>query len=309
VSIGAIAKTVDGPKTDILYCERFRDVPTMLRKRPFRTATILLTVATCLAISVFLLTRRTIPKSSSVHAQQPPIEPGSIDDHVQRANAEGRLLVTLPMEIMGESVEGFDDATGGYSIVVAQAVSKQSFAVSAYDVETWYKFTITETLLTNTPHICFDNECPLPAELPAAGSNEMWLSKSGGVIVRNGVTVDFQEVGFPDFNIGQTYLLFVDLNQTTKVGATTLGGSGVYLVDNNGHLAPVLGDESDLSSDISSRFGNSLTQLRNFLNPPPPPPSGCDPAQQQNCIDNGGTWNSNNCSCFNLCIQKPWLCD
>ena len=279
---------------------------TIFRKRLLRTATITLIVATCFAIVVFLLTRRTIPSSSSVHAQQEPIEPGSIDDIVQQANAQGRLFMKVPMAIMGESDDGFDEASSNYSIVVAQAVSKESFAIDAYGVETWYKFTVTETLSTTTPHICFDNECPLPTELPAAGSNEMWLQKSGGIIVRNGVTVDFEWAGFPDFNIGQTYLLLVDLNQTTKIGVPAIGASGVYMVDNNNNLLPV-GDESDVSSDISSRFGNSLSQLRNTLNPPPP--SGCDPAQQQDCVDNGGSWNANNCSCFNLCIQKPWLCD
>lgn len=31
--------------------------------------------------------------------------------------------------------------------------------------------------------------------------------------------------------------------------------------------------------------------------PPPPPPPTCDPNQQQACENNGGNWNSTNCSC------------
>src|SRR5207249_1560013 len=127
--------------------------------------------------------RRTSPTTTAVLAQQEPIEPGSIDDIVQHANAEGRLFVKHPFSVMEEEAVGFDDARSGYSIVVAHPVSKETFATDAYGVETWYKFTITETLSTITPHDCVvDEDCALPPELPAAGAGEMWLNKSGGVI-------------------------------------------------------------------------------------------------------------------------------
>lgn len=240
-------------------------------------------VASCLAIIAFFLTMRTIPVSTSVHAQQEAIEPGSIDDLVQNANASGQLLVTVPVDIMHEDVEGFDDARTHYSIVVAQAVSKQSFAVSAYSAETWFKFTVTETLLTNAPHICVDGACTLPADLPGAGANEMWLAKSGGAILRNGVTVDFRWNDFPDFNIGQKYLLFIDFNQGTRVGVPAIGPVGVFAVNSNDTLAPILSDDTNLKTDLSSRFGNSLSQITNAINPPPP--SSCDTVQQQACVD------------------------
>jgi len=311
MNVASIARMLDRLETrDYSADKRQRFFPKVFRKRPMRTATIILTVAACLAITVFLLTRRTIPNSASVHAQQPPIEPGSIDDLVQNANANGQVLVTVPIEIMHEDVEGFDEAKTYYSIVVAQAVSKQSFAVSAYDIETWYKFTVTETLLTNAPHICVEGECPLPADLPAAGANEMWLAKSGGTIVRDGVTVDFQWTDFPDFNIGQKYLLFIDFNQGTSVGVPAIGPVGVFAVNNSDTLAPIFSEDTSLKSDISSRFGNSLSQIRNAINPPPP--STCDPVQQQACVDDGGSWNSDTCVCTpprDPCIHKPWLCD
>jgi hypothetical protein len=36
-----------------------------------------------------------------------------------------------------------------------------------------------------------------------------------------------------------------------------------------------------------------------FFYPPPPPPS-CNPTQEQACYDNGGNWNSTNCTCSYL---------
>lgn len=283
----------------------------MSRKRSLRMAAILLSVVSLIVITILLgVKRTTTPESPSVHAQQPPIEPGSIDEIVQNASANGQVLVTLPVQIMHEDVEGFDEARSYYSIVVGQPVSKQSFAVSAYTVETWYKFTITETLVTNTPHICVESACSLPADLPAAGANEIWLAKAGGAIVRNGVTVDFQWSDFPDFTIGQSYLLFIDLNPNTRVGVPAIGPVGVFMLDNTGTLASIFDEETALKSDIASRFGNSLTQIRNTINHPPP--STCDPAQQQACSDDGGSWNSSTCYCTpppDPCIRKPWLCE
>jgi hypothetical protein len=150
----------------------------------------------------------------------------------------------------------------------------------------------------------------LPGTLPAANSNELWLAKAGGPIVRNGVTVDFQWLDFPDFNIGQKYLLFIDFNQSTRVGVPAIGPVGAFMVDSNGTMAAVLNEDTNLKSDISSRFGNSLTALRNSINPPPPP-TGCNPTAAQTCNARGGGyyWDEDSCSCqFDVCIPKPWLC-
>lgn len=269
----------------------------------------LLLISICVTAIIYILMKHTSAESISVHAQQLPIEPGSIDDLVQNATARGEVFVSVPIEVMHEDVEGFDDARDHYSIVVAQALSKQSFAVSAYDIETWFKFAITETLSTKQPHVCVSGECSLPATLPAPGQSELWLSKAGGAIVRNGVTVSQPWNDFPDFTIGQKYLLFIDLNQSTRVGVPAIGPVGVFMVDDSGTIASVFDEETSLKSEIASRFGNSLGQIRNTINPTPV--TTCSSAQRQTCLDNGGNWNSDTCYCkpvVNLCVQKPWLC-
>jgi hypothetical protein len=284
----------------------------MIKKHPLRVASVVVTVLSCLTIIAFVLTRPTsLNQSSAAHAQQPPIEPGSIDDLVQNATANGQSLVSIPIDVQHEDVQGFDEAKANYSIVVAQAVSKESFVTSAYDIQTWWKFTVNETVLATTPHICVSGDCSLPGTLPAANSNELWLAKAGGAIARNGVTVDFQWMDFPDFNIGQKYLLFIDFNQSTRVAVPAIGPVGAFMVDSNGTMAAVLNEDTNLKSDISSRFGNSLTQLRNAINPPTQP-TGCDPAQAQACSAKGGGyyWEADSCSCqFDPCMAKPWLCD
>jgi len=274
-----------------------------------KTAAILL-ISICTTAIIYTLVKRTFAEPVSVHAQQLPIEPGSIDDLVQNATANGEVFVSVPIEVAHEDVAGFDEAMNYYSIVVAETLSKQTLAVSAYDTETWFKFAITEILSTKQPHVCVSGACSLPATLSAPSQNELWLSKAGGAIVRNGVTINLEWKDFPDFTIGQKYLLFIDLNQSTRVGVPAIGPVGVFMVDDSGTIASVFDEETSLKSEIASRFGNSLGQIRNTINPSPA--SSCSSVQRQTCLDNGGNWNSETCFCRPLvdpCIQKPWLCD
>ena len=274
-----------------------------------KTAAFLL-ISICVTAIIYTLVKRSFAEPISVHAQQLPIEPGSIDELVQNATANGEVFVSVPIEVAHEDVDGFDEARNYYSIVVAETLSRQTFAVSAYDTETWFKFAITETLSTKQPHICVSGACSLPAVLPAPGPSEIWLSKAGGAIVRNGVTINLEWKDFPDFTIGQKYLLFIDLNQSTKVGVPALGPVGAFMVDSSGTIASVFDEETSLKSEIASRFGNSLGQIRNTINPAPA--STCSAVQQQTCLNNGGIWNSQTCYCrplVDLCTQKPWLCN
>jgi hypothetical protein len=250
-----------------------------------------------------------------VLAQQGTAEQGSIDYLAQLATANGESMVVNTILPYHEDVEGFDEARGAYTILVAQAVSSQSYATSAFDIETAFTFNVTETLTTNAPHLCANGNCPVPAGVPAPGGNQLLLLKSGGSIVRNGVTVTKEWTELPDFTPGQTYLLFIDFDSASRVGVPAIGPVGVFLVSSD-TVSSVITDPdkaSGLQDDITERFANSLSQLRATLNPPPPPPpSNCDQAQEQFCYDNGGTWNSSTCHCtqpFDPCTRKPWLCD
>src|SRR5215211_2539566 len=83
----------------------------MIKKHPLRVTSIVVTALSCLAIIVFVLTRQTsLDNSNAAHAQQPPIEPGSIDELVQNATANAESLVAIPIDVQHEDVEGFDEA-------------------------------------------------------------------------------------------------------------------------------------------------------------------------------------------------------
>ncbi|MDQ3744486.1 MAG: hypothetical protein M3444_08895 [Acidobacteriota bacterium] len=273
------------------------------------------TIAVLVAIGLAaLIAWNTLPGvERTVQAQQGSPEPGSIDDLVQQATANGEVMVNSPILVSHEDVDGFDEAQANYTIVVAQAVSSQSYATSAFDIETAVTFNVTETLATKAPHICVSGKCSVPAGVSAPASNQLLLLKSGGSIVRNGVSVVKEWTDLPDFTPGQSYLLFIDYDPSSGVGVPAIGPVGVFLVSSSSTLSPIMTDpekETGLQDDIAERFANSLTQLRNTLNPPPP--SSCDPLAEQDCYDNAGSWNSSTCQCTlppDPCLRKPWLCE
>jgi hypothetical protein len=240
-------------------------------------------------------------------------EPGSIDALAQAANSNGETMVTAPIMPFHEDVEGFDEAKVAYTVVVAQAVSSQSYAISDFNIETAVTFNVTETLKSNSPHLCVSGTCAVPAGVAAPAANQLLLLRAGGSIVRNGVTVNQEWAELPDFTPGQSYMLFIDYDSSNRVGVPALGPVGVFLVSSAGTVSSLITDPdkaSGLQDDITERYANSLSQIRSVLNPQPP--TTCNSAQEQDCYDNGGTWNSSTCQCtlpFDPCLKKPWLCE
>jgi len=233
--------------------------------------------------------------------------PGSIDEIVMHALANGQTEASVGFVSDHESVLTFDEAKASYSVLIATANSKQSVQTSPFNIETWTRFTLTETLLTVSPHFCVSGACNPPANIAAAGASELLVPKPGGNIFKNGVHVDLVVQDFPDFVSGQSYLLFVDYDPTARVGASALGELGVFAINANGTVTPIVAD-GDLKNDIAARFGNSLSQIRTALGSTPP--SGCNPTEEQSCYSRNGEWDSSTCSCMVCpCLRKPWICE
>lgn len=244
--------------------------------------------------------------ASSQNSQLQSAEPGSIDELIVQALADGQTETTNAVVVEHEEVPTFDTAKASYSVVVATANSKQSLLINPFVISTWFRFTVNETLSTISPHICTNGRCAPPAGVAAAGSTELLVPKSGGTIVKDGVTVDIEVHGFPDFTPGQKYLLFVDYDASARVGAPALGPIGVFRVNTDGTVTS-LSASSDLKDDIATRFGNSLSQIRTALGSSSS--SGCSATSEQFCYSRGGDWDSSTCQCYiDPCLQKPWLC-
>jgi hypothetical protein len=242
----------------------------------------------------------------SQNSQLESAEPGSIDEMVMQAIADGQTEANNAIVAEHEEVGDFDVAKTSYSVFVATANSKQSLQRNPFVISTWFRFTVNETLSVISPHICVSGGCNPPAGVAAAGTTELLVPKSGGTIVKDGVTVDLQLQGFPDFTTGQKYLLFVDYDSSVRVGAPALGALGVFRVNADGTVTAISAS-SDLKDDIAIRFGNSLSQIRSALGSSAP--SGCSTTAEQSCYNSGGEWDSSTCHCYiDPCTRKPWLC-
>jgi hypothetical protein len=234
--------------------------------------------------------------------------PGTIDDMVLQALSNGESLTSVGIVGEHELAQTFDEAKTNYTVLLATANSNNSVQINPFSLATWTRFTLTETLSIVAPHVCVSGACTPPTGIAAPGPNELLVPKPGGNIFKNGVEVDLRLEGFPDFVNGQNYLLFLDYDPASRVGAPALGELGVFAVNANGTITPVAAT-GDLKNDIATRFGNSLSQIRTALGSSSPP-SGCNPTQEQYCYSRGGEWDSTTCSCYvDPCLRKPWLCE
>jgi hypothetical protein len=274
-------------------------------------ATLALTAATIGLQKSHSLTKSRVPLS-----QQDPSAMTGLEWRASQAQAGGQTEVNLIADrVMYTYVQGLDEAINNYTIVVAQPILQKGYPDSVSEnVETWYKFSVSEYISRKPPTSCTGCSPPSnpPADLLPLNANEILVPRSGGDLVINGVTIISVDAQFPSFLHSQQYLLFLDLDPSTGVGAVKVGPIGAFAISGD-QLVSLYGDSHPLKDELESRYGNSLSALRSALNPPPPPPpSGCDPIQQQNCIDNGGTWKSTDCTCqpaFDPCLKKPWLCE
>ncbi len=236
--------------------------------------------------------------------------PGTLDWYAQKAQAEG----TAGYKFRGGMIEynqpdSWDQVLSTYSFVVVEVISSRSYATAAnYDIDTWYKLKVIETLSQKDVMAC--DACPTfpvaPDYMLPLQANEILVSKAGGTLDYNGVTLISESTDFPDFLTSQRYLLILKLNASSRVGDIEIGPAGVYKINSAGIMEPLHPAWDPYSNELSGRYSDSIYQLRTVLNPPPP--SSCNPVTEQNCYDNGWTWNSHTCRCTNPCTGRPWLC-
>lgn len=234
-------------------------------------------------------------------------DPGTIDEMVFLALSRDETLAKNGIVGEHEVAQTFDEAKANYTVLLASANSQNSVQISPFSLATWTRFTLTETLSVVAPHVCVGGACAPPTGIAAAGSTELLVPKPGGTIFKNGVEVDLRLEDFPDFVSGQNYLLFLDYDPSSRVGAPALGELGVFVVNSNGTVTALVAS-GDLKNDIATRFGNSLSQIRTALGAPSS--GGCNPTTEQLCYSRGGEWDSVTCTCYiDPCTRKPWLCE
>lgn len=264
---------------------------------------------------VWLARARYINSTSVVRAQQGEPSEGSLRWYAQQAHASQQSSISLLISANPLIANNLSEAISNNSVVVGELIEQKSVWYDPPDtIYTWYKFQLTETL-TQKPYVPCEN-CTFsptpPSELLPLQAGQVLLPLLGGTTVIDDIAFETRAGNVTPLVSGQKYLLFLNLNPDTSIGTTK--PQGIVLVNSDNTFASVLrmpiGESEPIVYGLATQYANSLNQLRNSLNPPPP--SSCDPVQQQNCTDDGGTWNSNSCTCtpaFDPCLRKPWLCE
>ena len=234
---------------------------TFTSKRSFLAASLLI-IAICISLGI---------RQSRVKAFQVGVVPGSLEALAQDVIEHNEQSVTIGSpKWIHATVSGIDDALANYTVVVAYPVSRNSYVWNSelQMIGSWYKFVITETLVQK-PYLACSN-CPPSPDPPAAllplNSSQVLVPKAGGSVVVNGVTINSLDEEFPDYQMSQSYLMFLNVDSSKGVGMTSLAAGAVFTVGPNGELATVAeGGENSLANDILQRYGNSLAALRASL--------------------------------------------
>lgn len=268
-----------------------------------------------LALFTTVLTLAVSFYSRSV-AQSDVITTDTLTSLAQEASARGESEVSSSLSITFNEAASLDAAFARDTVLVGTPLIKKSYAVNNQSIDTWYKFRLNETLQQKPVYTPVEDA---PADMLPLAADEFLVVVPGGEQFIDGISFTFSVAQFPSFTINQKYLLFLNYDAAKRVGTVGGGPTAVYTVVYPDTLASIFVDSdgmpigSPVADGLYARFGNSLNQLRNTLNPPPPPPA-CDPdgSLEQDCSLNGGLWNFSTCHCsgtYNHCTSKPWLCD
>lgn len=252
--------------------------------------------------SLFILTR----------AQQTGAEPGTLDWYAEQAVEQGSGSWELGAGIFDYiEPKDWNDVLAWNSLVVVEPIEVKSYSQDDRGIWSWWRFRVVETLSQKDVASC--NSCSIPTVLPSDFSppqqDQIVVQKYSGWLLHNGVWLTAIEPSFPEYVMGQKYLLILELDPRDRSGEMVMGPLGVYRIDSSGLMTCVCeyaGRENPYRDILTSRYGNSLAQLRAELlglpNPTPTPtptPNSCQPSSIliQRCQDNGGYWDFETCRC------------
>ena len=186
--------------------------------------------------------------------------------HAQVAKSNGQREITVPGLIAdydgNASSQTTNDVLTYCGVVRAQPLQALSYSVDSNVIATWYKFKILENL--STPNkvacpSCIDSD--LPSELLPVAPDEFLLWKAGGSLVVDGVTITMPDPGFPFFEMGRDYLLFI-AKRPSGVADIAGGSVGTFIVEKNGQLSSVSGAKHPVTKRILSELGDSLDLIK-----------------------------------------------
>ncbi len=233
----------------------------LIYKRP----TVILTLILISAVAGSLGAKSLMSQQQSSASKSTELH-GSIRERVQQAKAKGQQEIIKPTPIpLLAVVDDLNDALSNFTAVVAEPVGKVTSMGDANNLVTMYKFKVLERLSSVTPgcYKCLASIDP-PNELIPINEDEFIAPMSGGTMVIDGVKVVNKSQDFPEFSMGQKYLLFLTLDPARSVGMFQLGAGGIFRI-NDDVLEAVNSRPHPLKQSLEVEHGKSLRRLKETL--------------------------------------------
>jgi hypothetical protein len=208
---------------------------------------------------------KTASKSKPVQESVESEKRGTLRQQIARAKLRGEPQLTLGGIVATyEQPKSLDNVLTRYSLVVAQLVEHKGYIDEHDSISSWYKFKIIETLSRPaTPHSFAFFE--LPTDLLPLRDDEILVSRLGGTVPIDGLSVTVQEHEFPEFRKSRKYLLFLLIDPVKKVGSAGLGPAGTLLIKDDDTFESINERAYSLQNEIQNKYGASFKSLKQGL--------------------------------------------
>lgn len=188
--------------------------------------------------------------------------------HAAEAKKSGKQRVVIPAGIrdyLGTENNSIDQVFSDYTVVVAKPVGKWTYQADDNSLVTWHKFTIVDPVTQLKNPLCPGclSVTP-PSDIPIDFTTEFLVPRAGGTMTIDGVDVEQREDGFPDFQQGENYLLFISL-YPNGIALTAGGPLGVYRIDEKENVTPFANRRDKIQEGIETKFNNSLPSIKRHL--------------------------------------------
>jgi len=210
-----------------------------------------------------------------VSSQDPGSDPGSLQSIAEDALARGETEVFIDNSVTFEGVTDLNTALSKYTVVEATVTGKKSVQFGTSNIGTWYKFSLDSMIVQNPLRQCGDcAPIPDPPSDIAPSAVEISLLHPAGTVLVDGASIFEGVPDYPDLQIGQQYLLFINYDATRQVAVANVGPPGVYIVSYNGDLSPIFTEESPnpIEAGLLAQFSNNVYAMKGSLNPVPVDP-------------------------------------
>lgn len=217
-----------------------------------------------LVIAIGVLSVVTLRSVRAYLIAQLQAQPGTIAAYIQEAQANNQTSITFPSGIHEYFLPNtWDSVISSFSFLIVEPIEVRSYGTLTDDtVRSWYRFRVSETLSTKSPPFAITNP---PSGMAQPQSNEILAFKWGGTVTLNGVQVTAEEPSFPNFIMGQRYLLVVQVDPNTRLANNAMGPDGAYIITASGQIVPVNPAGGVFKNDLASRYSSSINQLRAAL--------------------------------------------